>query len=281
MKHQKLKPADEAFWRFTWDEVGLLDVPACVEHILAVTGAKTVGYVGHSEGTTAGFVAASRSSVAQKLNSLVMLAPVANITTLGAHKLFEWLVKLGESAMYKTMGRKEFLEQTPFLKKWGPEFCHFFPKICEDILFLFCGFTGGKNFNASRFEVYYAHTPCGTSIENMGHWLQMVETTKYMMFDFGSQQKNIEHYGQPHPPDYKLHDITAPVALFTGDKDPLATPGNVRALISQLATPPFHHAEPEYEHMDFAWGIDAHIKLYPTIIQQLRKGVQSAHQKQL
>jgi pimeloyl-ACP methyl ester carboxylesterase len=255
-------------------EVGLIDIPACIDYITAATGAKSVGYVGHSEGTTAGFVAASQSSAKGKINSLVMLAPVANITMLGDHQLFKWLVKLGESAMYTTMGRKEFLEQTPFLKKWGPEFCHLTPKLCQDILFLFCGFTGGANFNTSHFEVYYAHTPCGTSIENMGHWIQLAETGRYAMYDFRDKSKNIEHYGQPTPPNYNLADVVAPVSLFSGGKDPLATPSNIRSIIAQLRTPPFHHAEPEYEHMDFTWGINAKDRIYPLIIQQLRKGLE-------
>jgi len=277
LQHTNLSTKDVRFWHWTWDQVGLIDVPASIEYILAKTGAATVGYVGHSEGTTVGFIAATSSRVARKINSLAMLAPVANITALGNHGLLKWLVKMGEKTMYATMGRKEFLEQTPFLKKWGPEFCSLCPKCCQDILFMFCGFDDDtSNFNTSHFDVYYAHTPSGTSIENMGHWIQNVQTAMFRAFDYGSAAENEQHYGQRTPPDYDLSKLTQPLALFTGGKDPLGSPTNVASILKKVPSGALWHDEPQWSHMSHVWGLNAKDRIYSMVIAHLHKGIATA-----
>eukprot|EP00727_Mastigamoeba_balamuthi_P010962 m51a1_g6489 putative lipase 1 precursor (224) ;mRNA; r:151701-158817 len=82
-RHTRLSTSSTEFWDYSWDEVGLIDIPEQIDYILAQTGYKTLGYVGHSEGTTAGFVAASQPGVGPKINALGMLAPIANMTELG------------------------------------------------------------------------------------------------------------------------------------------------------------------------------------------------------
>jgi hypothetical protein len=46
---------------------------------------------------------------------------------------------------------------------------------------------------------------------------------EFRQFDFG-EEKNMELYGQPTPPQYNLSLATAPVALFHSDNDKLAPP---------------------------------------------------------
>lgn len=47
--HTRLSVWDPAFWAFTWDELGGLDLPTMIAKELEVTGAEHVGYVGHSQ----------------------------------------------------------------------------------------------------------------------------------------------------------------------------------------------------------------------------------------
>lgn len=56
-RHQTLSPESEKFWDFSWEELGTYDLPAFTEYILATTGYKKLGYVGHSMGTTQVFYA--------------------------------------------------------------------------------------------------------------------------------------------------------------------------------------------------------------------------------
>ena len=43
---------DREYWYFSWEQMGLYDVPANINKIKEVTGYKNISYVGHSEGTT-------------------------------------------------------------------------------------------------------------------------------------------------------------------------------------------------------------------------------------
>ena len=59
------------------------------------------------------------------------------------------------------------------------------PVACADVVFMLCG-TDRSNLNNTRLYLYMEHTPGGTSVRNMMHWAQAVETGKFRMFDYGS-----------------------------------------------------------------------------------------------
>lgn len=58
-KHTFWSPSDLEFWTFSWDEMAAYDLPASIDYILQSTGGTSLGYVGHSQGTTVGFAALS------------------------------------------------------------------------------------------------------------------------------------------------------------------------------------------------------------------------------
>jgi lysosomal acid lipase/cholesteryl ester hydrolase len=93
--HETLDPSakDGAFWEFTWDEMASQDLPSFVNFILDTTGAPSVGYVGHSEGTIQMFAASvmAKTSTDQflvdaikRVNLFVALAPVAFVSNMAS-----------------------------------------------------------------------------------------------------------------------------------------------------------------------------------------------------
>ncbi|CAG0896314.1 unnamed protein product [Darwinula stevensoni] len=50
-RHVSLSTSDEAFWAFSWDQMGEFDLPAMLDKIFEVTGQDKLQYVGHSMGT--------------------------------------------------------------------------------------------------------------------------------------------------------------------------------------------------------------------------------------
>ena len=48
-RHLELNPNDPRFWKFSMDEMGRFDIPAMVEHVLAVTRKKKINFIGHSQ----------------------------------------------------------------------------------------------------------------------------------------------------------------------------------------------------------------------------------------
>lgn len=81
-KHTSFTPKYNSsdYWTFSWDEMAKYDVPGNVNFIKNVTGADSIHYVGHSQGTTQWF--AHMSSFPQDkgmFKSFVGLGPVMYI----------------------------------------------------------------------------------------------------------------------------------------------------------------------------------------------------------
>jgi pimeloyl-ACP methyl ester carboxylesterase len=52
-EHKYLNPdKDEAFWKYSFPELGDFDAPAQIDFVREKTGIEKVTYIGHSQGTT-------------------------------------------------------------------------------------------------------------------------------------------------------------------------------------------------------------------------------------
>ncbi|XP_040128225.1 lysosomal acid lipase/cholesteryl ester hydrolase isoform X2 [Ictidomys tridecemlineatus] len=195
-KHKTLSPSQDEFWAFSFDEMAKYDLPASINFILNKTGQESVYYVGHSQGTTMGFIAFSQNpELAKRIKVFFALAPV--VLTHFCESPLTLLGKLPDVLFKEIFGHKEFLPQNEVLKWLGIHVCtHVILKeLCGNIFFLLCGFNE-KNLNMSRVDVYTAHNPAGTSVQNMLHWGQFVKFQKFQAFDWGSSAKNYLHYNQ-------------------------------------------------------------------------------------
>jgi len=67
------------YWSFSFEEMGLYDIPAEVDFILRATRQKQISLIGHSQGTTQAFVGLSMKYAyyKEKINLFVALAPIA------------------------------------------------------------------------------------------------------------------------------------------------------------------------------------------------------------
>ncbi|KVH93174.1 AB-hydrolase lipase domain-containing protein [Cynara cardunculus var. scolymus] len=84
--HVSLKPDDEAYWDWTWDELAAYDLPATSQYVHDQTGQK-LHYVGHSLGTLMAMAAFSKGEVVSMLRSAALLSPVAyTLKWLGLHE---------------------------------------------------------------------------------------------------------------------------------------------------------------------------------------------------
>ncbi|XP_040419950.1 gastric triacylglycerol lipase-like [Cygnus olor] len=100
----------------------------------------------------------------------------------------------------------------------------------------------------SRIDVYAAHAPAGTSVQNLIHWLQI----------------------QMGPPLYNVKNMTVPTAIWSGGADCLADPRDVALLLPQIANLVHYRAIPEWNHMDFLLGLDATEILYHEIVHMMK-----------
>ncbi|XP_013911013.1 PREDICTED: lipase member M-like [Thamnophis sirtalis] len=82
---------------------------------------------------------------------------------------------------------------------------------------------------------------------------------------------NTPNYNMMTPPVYKLEDIKIPVALWSGGNDLLVNIKDVQELIARLSNVIYHQHVPEWQHLDFIWGLDATEVMYMPIIEIMKK----------
>jgi predicted alpha/beta hydrolase len=50
-RHATMNSTDPKFWKFSWDEMAKYDLDAMIDKVLNLTGASSLYYIGHSQGT--------------------------------------------------------------------------------------------------------------------------------------------------------------------------------------------------------------------------------------
>jgi len=267
MKNTKYTTDQAEFWDFSFDQMASSDLPTQINFVLKKTGVQQVSYIGHSEGTIQAFAGLLEPAVARKVNLFIALAPVAYVHHIRAG-LFRVLSFLDAAELLELLGDHEFF-LPDVVHKLLPDPCRLFPSACNFFLEFITG--PSEHINASRLSYYLLYEPNPTSVVNMIHWSQLVNVNKFQKFDFG-HAGNMKHYNRSTPPQYNLAHLKVPLALFTGSNDYLGDQTDLQQLISQLSVPPvLHHNEPTYAHLDPLWAPDAHVKIYPTLLQLLDK----------
>jgi pimeloyl-ACP methyl ester carboxylesterase len=257
------------FWAFSWDQMAQYDIVAMAKFVTSTNGAQNCTYVGHSQGTTMYFANAVMYGTALPLiNAFVGLAP---ITFIGhtTSPILRTAADLHLDNIIDFFDDKEF-ELTPaFAKKWCGALCEDDPTICDDMIAAFSGYDKAY-FNMSNWDVYASHFPSPTSVYTFVHWLQIIRSMGFAMFDYGLIT-NLEKYGQATPPKYDLTQYQGPpLYLHHGGADMLCDPTDFQTLASTLPSSSITeiYFYPPWGHLDFVWGLDA-VQCYAKILDIL------------
>lgn len=78
-------PNSKEFWNYSLDDFAWHDIPDSIDYILDLTNAKTLSYIGFSQGSAQAFAALSiRPQLNQKVNVFIALAPAMSPAGLAA-----------------------------------------------------------------------------------------------------------------------------------------------------------------------------------------------------
>ena len=83
--HTYLDPDQDEFWQFSWDQMGLYDIPSMLQHVQHITRHQDgIVYIGHSMGTTAFWVFCNEyPQLSQSLVKLMIgMAPVTAVQNI-------------------------------------------------------------------------------------------------------------------------------------------------------------------------------------------------------
>ena len=279
--HVKYNPQhDEEFWDFSWGEMATIDLPSMMNYILNVTHQPKLAYVGHSQGTMIAFAQFSNpdSIIERNVSFWAALAPVAHtghLTSPLRYLSSATIQKDLELYWHLLFGKNEFLPSDSILRWLGTYACGEVwadKLLCGNIYFILFG-PEKKNLNATRAPVFASHVPDGTSVKNMIHFAQGVQSNIFEAYNYSSAAENQKHYNQSLPPQYPIAPMTVPTAIFSGGEDWLADPTDVKYIIENIQpkTLVFQKSIPDYNHMDFVWGLTANKLIYADLIEQMGK----------
>ena len=271
-KHKTMSPNDSRFWLFSVDEHSAIDLPAMINYIKKETGSSKIDYVGHSQGTMIMFALLSRNpEYSQVVDRFIALGPVAYLGQVTSP--LKYILNSFPFRTYLSWFPGAFLPPFSILQPIARFIC---PKsltgvFCTNFLFLVCGYS--DQLDKSRLPVIVAHAPAGTSKQNMLHYLQLVGSKKFRMFDHG-RSKNMALYGNADPPDYDLSKINhQKMSLIWAENDMLADPADVLLLKKRLTVKlaDDYMVPITWNHLDYLWARDAGKYVNEKVIQILSR----------
>uniref|UniRef100_A0A663LWV2 Lipase n=1 Tax=Athene cunicularia TaxID=194338 RepID=A0A663LWV2_ATHCN len=252
LKHKTLNPSQKAFWKFSFDEMGKYDIPAELYFIMNKTGQKDVYYVGHSEGTTTGFIAFSTyPELAKRIKMFGALSPV--ITGSYATSPLVKIISVPEPLLrvrYFSFLETQYLT---YLQRYVAQVLHSFI-LSQHWITAFITLLLSLQ---SRIDTYVGHSPAGTSVQDIIHWHQ--------------HSLRSPSFLQSTPPTYTIEKIGTPIAVWSGGQDKFADPKDMANLLSRIPNLIYHEHFPAWGHLDFIWGLDATEKMYRKIIELMTK----------
>ncbi|XP_075234694.1 lipase 1-like [Lycorma delicatula] len=275
-KHINMTLEDPNFWEFSWHEMGLFDLPAMLDYIIALTGYPDVNYIGHSMGTTMFYVMGSeRPDYNSKIRISINMAPVAYMNVI--QFIYRQYAKFRTPVKNMLIKNKiyELLPMNKVLRLLQADLCRdgsIFQLICIDMLFVFTG-SDWKQFNKTMIPMYLRHAS-PSSIQTLDHYSQLIGNPgTFQAYDYKDPYKNYEKYGRQTPPIYNISKVTTPVALIYAKNDYVSRPIDVDRIARELPNVVMKFLIPynNFNHIDYLWGEDSKKMVYDHLINLLYK----------
>ena len=236
--HIKYTPKDFEFWQFSFNELGLYDIPSILEYINNNNNSKEkIIYIGHSQGTCMLFSALCQNCeyFANRIKLFIALAPIARLNnmssflllTLEKLKIVKTCNKLGICEMFPSGDNESNFDFVNIFNKYFMPMNNFTLSFITD--------NNSKDTNDQEYmELYKKFFPSGCSLNCLSHFAHIINKKKFCYFDYG-KIPNYKIYGSVEPPEYDLSKIkNIPIILICGEEDKLATPPDVEWLNEQI-----------------------------------------------
>ncbi|XP_026271989.1 lipase 3-like [Frankliniella occidentalis] len=270
--HRTLNSSDPAFWEWSWHEMGMYDVPAMVDHVLARTGAASLHLIGHSMATSSILVFLGERP---EYNAKVRLSSLMSPSIRLRRGIIRTTFTLASDGRVRD-GLQSYLTRNQFHEIWprsdllhyiGDIFCMDdspFINMCyamyEEVL--------GKGRADQRLPDYLAtfgaYHPGGTSFRCIKHFGATSQSGRF---------RPLASPNDPNPRDYNLTAISSPVALYYSANDGIIDPKDVDRLARILPKLHEKHEVPlkQFNHVDFMWAKDVRSLVYQRLVRNMKE----------
>ncbi|XP_067005413.2 lipase 1 [Anabrus simplex] len=273
--HTTMKPTDPQFWKFSWHEMGIYDMPATIDYILTTTGHTKLFCVVYSMGNTMTYVLLSmRPEYNSKMRLVISLSPAiffkhtTSPSTLAVVKNWNLIKRYLDS--------RPTYEMFPYSDEMNAMYFYLcqnrknVQKMFENVLF--DSFGESRGLNRSELPLIGATLSGGHSLYTVWHFIQLIQSGRFQQFDYG-EKLNEQIYGSSKPPEYNLKMLTAPVAMHYGASDSLISSKDIQNLSTILPNVVEARQVPTeyFNHLDFI--------MHPRIKELLNDHIMKALEK--
>ncbi|KAH8250939.1 hypothetical protein KR038_009348 [Drosophila bunnanda] len=249
------------FWKFSWHEIGAIDLPTMIDYILEVTGEEALHYVGHSQGCTSFVVMGSyRPEYNAKIKTAHLLAPPVFMGNTTEGLIVATAPVFGTPGIGSALLENQvFLPKNHFIQRLLDTTCSNRPLLlsyCKTLALLWGGPEIG-NLNKTLLPQIAETHPAGVSSNQAIHYIQSYTSNDFRLYDWG-RRKNMEYYGVPEPPAYDLGKITSELYLYYGLADGSANKQDISRLPELLPNLALLHEvpDPTWGHLDFIFATE-------------------------
>ncbi|XP_052891371.1 gastric triacylglycerol lipase-like [Anopheles moucheti] len=274
-RHTRLNSSSPEYWDFTWHEMGYYDLPAVIDYILQLTGARQLNYIGHSQGTTVFFVmASSRPEYNEKIAHMYALSPAVCLKRVRSPPV-RWMLQnmFALKDLFDAIGLQQFLPHSNTQYEMSRMLCPMSDpnNLCMQVVSMTVG-PNPKMTDMMAMQILVGHDPAGASIKQLFHFAQLSRSGQFRQFDYG-RRNNAERYSHWKPPAYNLRAVSAPVTIFYAFNDWLVDSREVVRFSRLLPVPPTMHLveDENFNHLDFTMAKNARPMVYERILSDLEQ----------
>ncbi|KAK9884685.1 hypothetical protein WA026_007530 [Henosepilachna vigintioctopunctata] len=267
--------SDREFWMFSWQEIGLIDLPATIDLVLENNIHDKVVLLGHSEGSTVIFVTLSdmpeynakvalsihwgvsvyheRCSTVELVTSICRMEPVLS-QILDSIGLFSIVPSLGLKYVVRDLCRYTIFKDMCF------EAAKFFIQSDEQIQ------------HVTDWSFLISQILCGGSTREIYHFMQVANTGRFARYNYGAKM-NMKLYNTTEPPLFHLENVNSVTVLYCGKNDIFCTNSDMEKLTSQLsniASTDFK-GKSIFSHNDYLIARDVREVVYKEILKIIKK----------
>ncbi|XP_037046125.1 lipase 3-like [Bradysia coprophila] len=272
--HKTLSVDSHDFWKFSFHEIGMYDLPAIIDYALDKGDTTSLTYCGYSQGTTVFFVLLSmRPEYNSKISTAFLKAPVAYMRfplplVMPLVSMLDQLV-----GSLRAWRQYDFILPNQNMRKSAANYCN--KRVaglttCKANYMLIGGDTNGQ-YNEDLIPKIFQYFPASAGYGQMLHYGQIIRNNgSFIRFDH-EKRRNLELYGQPVPPQYNLANLRTNMHFLYGVTDAIANLKDVEFLITKLKA----HITGitkirDWNHLDFIYGKDVQKKVNNVILQKMK-----------
>ena len=271
------KIGNSDYFKFTYDDMAKYDLPSYLDYILDRSEYKKALYVGHSQGTTIFFAAADITpKLEDKIAAFIGFGPVMYLGNVG-NPFITSIANLPLPEVLKFFQKYNFGVKPNNVDRFSRSSSTYLRKTNARFFQLMFGIDKDIHLNLDRIPVLSTFFNGGTSLFNMIHWLQGIRSGEFKMYDYGTPEENIEHYGQDTPPLYDTDKIQKtlskiPSLLLLGTADGFVRPKDFEKLMNVLKGAPVEVVNIKgYNHFDYYNSVDSKEKVVTPVIDFIKK----------